>query len=548
MVSYLGAFPFASDAPAALGFEELVKVITLLTGRAGKVLKGGERDGARLVYRALAVWDRLASEKESQSHNGSAESNDKAGNGHTKGSSSGFAIDEPVDDDDEEEEGGLALAALESMDAIDMYKQDSLPSLSQSSIPPDNLLKLIMLLLLIAPLDAQDSISATFADRLTPENVEKLRAVASCVVASFIDVEKSMGVKYKAWNRVIPNRLPYLLKGFSPLFEHFLFSKNLDFTKHKDMPAIEGSEASTSAPPAPAQPIIAPPPREPLLQTEGEILDLNILSQLSFFLPGTAIFRRLRLLYSGADAGFSMRSFETKVFNWRSPTILLVSGTRISPEGDSGPDRAFIDTLPPKRLPDSSEKAGKERLIFGVYCPEPWKQTFKTPFGSPDTMLFQLSPTHDVWKASSYNSDYISFAKAPLSHPGIYVGCPHPKTRPVGSGGDQHVGLGPVSLYLDDSFEFGVFTHRGSEGGGAFQGSEPPRPDFQDRFEIESLEVWGCGGTEEAEAQRQRWAWEEREAEARRRINVGQGDIEADRALLELAGIIGGGRSGGSMG
>jgi hypothetical protein len=61
------------------------------------------------------------------------------------------------------------------------------------------------------------------------------------------------------------------------------------------------------------------------------------------------------------------------------------------------------------------------------------------------------------------------------------------------------------------------------------------------------LEVWGCGGDEEAREQRDRWAWEEREAEARRKINLGTGDIEADRALLEMAGLIGGNRSGGSM-
>lgn len=61
------------------------------------------------------------------------------------------------------------------------------------------------------------------------------------------------------------------------------------------------------------------------------------------------------------------------------------------------------------------------------------------------------------------------------------------------------------------------------------------------------MEVWGCGGDKEQEEQRQRWEWEEREAEARRKVNLGTGDIEADRALLEMAGLIGGNRSGGSM-
>ncbi len=71
--------------------------------------------------------------------------------------------------------------------------------------------------------------------------------------------------------------------------------------------------------------------------------------------------------------------------------------------------------------------------------------------------------------------------------------------------------------------------------------------DFQERFEISSLEVYGCGGDEEARQQAERWAWEAREAEARRKINLGTGDIEADRALLEMAGLIGTNRSGGSM-
>ena len=77
------------------------------------------------------------------------------------------------------------------------------------------------------------------------------------------------------------------------------------------------------------------------------------------------------------------------------------------------------------------------------------------------------------------------------------------------------------------------------------------RKDWQDRFTVESLEVWGCDASEdEAERQRKRWEWEEREAEMRRKVNLGgTGDVEANRELLKMAGIIGGeGRSGGSVG
>ncbi len=105
-----------------------------------------------------------------------------------------------------------------------------------------------------------------------------------------------------------------------------------------------------------------------------------------------------------------------------------------------------------------------------------------------------------------------------------------------------------MSLLLDSSFEFGVFTHDHASAAAPFRNSVARKFDFQDRFEVESLEVWGCGGDAEAKVQAERWAWEAREAEARRRINLGTGDIDADRALLEMAGLVGANRSGGSMG
>lgn len=157
---------------------------------------------------------------------------------------------------------------------------------------------------------------------------------------------------------------------------------------------------------------------------------------------------------------------------------------------------------------------------------------------------------HDVFRASTLNRDYVTFAKpgAGVGNTGVAAGNPPPKPSSASYGRrDGLAALGPVSLLLDSSFEFGVFTHDYTSRGGAFQSSVSRRFDFQDRFEVESLEVWGCGGDEEAKVQAERWAFEAREAEARRRINLGTGDIEADRALLEMAGLIGGNRSGGSM-
>ena len=532
MVSYLGAFPFGKDAPAVLGFEQMIMVVVIMTERYQRVLKKGNRDRTKLLFRSLAVFDRKESQNEGTSGGrvaGAASGVTKLEENSTTGShAQGFAVDAAINDEDEEDDDDLALAALESLDAIAVFRHGDAP-LAQASIPSDNLKKLIMLLLLIAPFSTQESL-ARHAERLTGEQLEGLRKTADNILAAFVNVEKFPGVKIHQFNAVIPVSLPFLFNGFNPLFEKFLFSKNIDFTKRKN---------SLTTPPPPLDPTA----NKPLLPQLGEILDLNVLSQLSFFIPGTSLFRCLRLLYSGGDAGFSMGSFETKVFNWRAPTILLVSGNRISDPPSSGQERVFSEMLAPKRFPDSSRSS---RVVFGAYVAQPWRQTHKECFGDATSLLFQLEPVHEVFHASSINTDYVSFTKPPTPHSGIAFGSPHPKPKQT-AGLSSHINLGPVSLMLDASFEFGVFTHNYTSGGGAFHNSETRRSDFQDRFEIESLEVWGCGGDAEAEGQRQRWAWEEREAEARRRVNLGTGDLEADRALLEMAGLIGANRSGGSM-
>lgn len=505
-----------------------------MTQRYERVLKKGSRDRTKLLYRSLAVYDRhhaqsVAKSAFSSSQNNHTNASQVDGN-HLRGHDKGFAIDEAANDEDEEDDNELSLAALEALDAIEVFKHGDAP-IAQASIPSDNLRKLIMFLLLIAPLEPQESLSK-YSDRLIGEKLEGLRKSARSVLAAFVnDVEKLPGAKFDQFHTVITISLPFLFNGFNPLFEHFLFSSNIDFTKRKN-------SSSSHAPIAKHVESIPP-----LLQQEGEILDLNVLSQLSFFLPGSLLFRRLRLLYSGGDAGFSMGSFESKVFNWRAPTILLVSGSRISDVPTGGQEKAFAESLPPKRFPDSSKSS---RVVFGIYMAQPWRQTYKDCIGDAETLLFQIEPVHEVFRASSVNQDYISFTKPPTSHAGIGIGCPHPRPKPT-AGISSSVTLGAVSLLLDDSFEFGVFTHNYTAGGGAFHTSTSRRSDWQDRFEVESLEVWGCGGNDEAEGQKQRWAWEEREAEARRRVNLGTGDIEADRALLEMAGIIGGDRSGGSM-
>ncbi|KAI0827499.1 TLD-domain-containing protein [Hypoxylon sp. FL0890] len=526
MLSYIGAFPFLQDAPVILGFEQMIMVVAIMTERYYKILAKGASSRRKLLFRSLAVYDRKLSEIQKQQNGaGTPEGNP---NRHAPG----FAVDEAGDDpeDDAADDDELVLAALESLDANDVFKTgDSHAATTHGAmIPADNFRKLIMLLLLVSPLDAQENLSS-YANRVTGSELEDLRVTAENILSAFVNAEKSPGITYTQFNKVLQSNFPFLFNGFNPLFEHFLFSKNLDLSKRKD--GISKAISATTLQP-------------PLLQDKGQILNLSVLSQLSFFIDGNELFRRLRLLYSGSEAGFSMGSFETKVFNWRAPTILLVSGTRLSDSPSSGrSERAFNESLPPKRFPNGSPP-GRDRLVFGTFVRQPWRHTHRECFGGEDMVLFQLAPTHDVFPASALNRDYVAFAKAPIANPGINFGCPHPKQA---SRYESLRHLGPVSLVVDSSFEYGVFTHDYDARGGAFATSVSRKYNFQERFQVDEIEVWGCGGDEEARIQRERWEWEAREAEARRRINLGTGDIAADRALLEMAGLIGANRSGGSM-
>jgi hypothetical protein len=552
LASYLGAFPFPSQAPAILTNDALLRVITVLSGRWAKVMKSGKGGRAKImwrreIWRGCAVYDRAVS-----SH---GKERIEEADANTGSSAQGFEIDQPVDDEEEEEEDdGLVYSAFELMDASDAFNVADQTNVLHAMIPSDNFLRLIQLLLLVAPLTPQESLGI-YSVLLDEKRLSRLRETANCMLASF-GIEKHPGITYKTFEKVMSAAMPYLFDGIQPLFEHFLFPKDFDLSKRRKSTAPVMPE-----PPPASKPL---PPPEPLLASEGDILDYALLNQLSSFLGGNALFRRLQPLYSSAIHGFSMGGFEKAVFNWRAPSIFLVTGRLLAEKASNSRERTFADSLPYKRFSSSTQSSHSNqntRITYGAYVPVPWKQSPKHTFGTSSTVLFQLSPIHDVFPASTIDSSYIYFNKPPATHTGVGFGSPMPSQSAAGLSsshpirrrssllGSDQLPLSPVSLHIDDGLEYGVFTHD-SMGGGSFLPSQLPirkAVDWQDRFEIDTLEVWGCGGTEEAEEQRKRWAWEEKEAEARRRINFGTGDLDADRELLRMAGLIGGNRSGGSM-
>jgi len=66
-----------------------------------------------------------------------------------------------------------------------------------------------------------------------------------------------------------------------------------------------------------------------------------------------------------------MGSFEQKVFKWQAPTILVVSGTRMSDPPESSREKSFTDRLAPKRYADGVNVDNS--VVFGAYIHSPWK-------------------------------------------------------------------------------------------------------------------------------------------------------------------------------
>ena len=116
-----------------------------------------------------------------------------------------FSVDQSANDDEEEEDDDeLALAALDSLDAIEVFKLDQRADtkIHHAQIPVDNFRRLLMLLLIIAPLDAQESLSG-HAQRLTAPRIEGLRRVADSILWSFTP-EQNPGIFYQSFNTIIP--------------------------------------------------------------------------------------------------------------------------------------------------------------------------------------------------------------------------------------------------------------------------------------------------------------------------------------------------------
>jgi hypothetical protein len=528
----------------------MIKVITLMTSRYRKVLKRGNRDKAKLLFRSLAVFDRRASVASPSEKPNMQEIIDEqkpddmleeeAAAKKTQPRVGGFAIDQPANDDEDEDDDDLALAALDSLDAIEVFKQDQVRRMDKkmlhAMIPVENFKRLLMLVLLFGGIKAQSNLSA-YGDGLDNQKLKSLEAAADSIVEAFEPDQTHHGIRYSNFVKVISTTMPDLFEPLNALFEHFMFSKNINLSAHK------GDISAASDYSIPKTSLIEQPP-----DPSSSLLTDTRLAQLSISLhlgatdaSPTNIYTcgvRFNQIFSTSENGTSLSSFSRQITSWETATILLISGNT----SDSTP------------------------ILLGAYLPTRWRDSsnsHKEPPGpdpsAPKPCFFQLSPRHAIFPANPSNRhippSYFS------TKTGIAIGCIIPP-QPRSSAPPPPPILGPASLSIDSDIGTATFQHDLDAGQGAFvpdpglseaQAREAAKYPPKITFDVDTLEVWGvtfpkAGEGDEMEKQRKRLEWEEAEAARRRGVGFG-GDKEGARHLLEMAGIIGGeSRSGGSMG
>lgn len=554
----------------------MVKVVTVMTERYGKVLRRGKRDRVKLLFRSMAVFDRRSSPTLPTSEKPTMEQlvaeqkpddmvQEVVGVKELRSQVAGFAIDEPANDDPDEEEDDdeLALAALDSLDAIEVFKEDQRVArekkIHNARIPVENLKRLLMLLLVLAPLEPQENM-ARYVEVLSETGLEEYEKEVDSIVASFDPDGLTGGIRYAAFTRAISTCFPLLFDPFNALFEHFLFSKNIDVSRHQTL--------ALSTPPPPLSSKISP-----ILSgssTASSILTPALLSHLSTFLmtqPSSTspvnLFHagtRFHPVYSTTTQGTSLTSFSRHVMSWQSTTLLLITGTPTQPPHHS-----------------STTTSSTQTITIGAFLPTPWSKPGAISSSDLQPLLFLLSPRHALFphNPSNHNSASIAHFGAKT---GIALGCIIPPSSRTNSTSQTPI-LGPVSLRIDADLSTAIFQHDAEEGVGAFlpdpgleQAQMNSHATRRERtgesrigtstglwakkiaFDIDTLEVWGVthedadAGEEGNEVlqQQKRMEWEEREAARRAAVNFG-GDRDGARALLEMAGLVGDrGRSGGS--
>lgn len=211
-----------------------------------------------------------------------------------------------------------------------------------------------------------------------------------------------------------------------------------------------------------------------MLPSEGKILTLPILSQVSTFLPTNVYFTDLRCLYTSNIAGFNTRIFSDRALLWHSQSMLLVTGTRV----------------PNDNSPPEDQSLPSQHVIFGAYFPAKWQQRQDEEHLKTNSVLpFQLDPVHTVFcpRTTEPLDAVVSVIDNIGGNIGVGVADPDKLDEPVSG-----LLAAPVRMALDLNLRSGIFEYEAGGGGGGSNITRL-RTDWKEHLTLDALELWGFG-------------------------------------------------------
>lgn len=374
---------------------------------------------------------------------------------------------------------------------------------------------------ILLPLSVHPYNSNSFTLNYTPQ----IDSILSTIFLSSSTPEDT--ISFEAFYSNYKNYYPYLFNPLRKLLHPLLYDGTE--TSSVDSVAHPQGEQSTS------------------IDLNHKILNFQLLSQLSTILDvdNLNIAVNSRPLYQGSRDGYSINSIQSHTLNYRASTLLLISGRII------GEDRHFGNTFFSKFpkfhpvLNSDLKLREKQKFQITVFLTEQWRITNTRTFGSKGFKIVQLSPFQLVLDSdTTLREDYAYFSNIGC---GLGFGSKPPVKSKDLKDHSLKFNLGGVSLTIDNSLEKGNFRIEDmSTQSSTYATSNVDKQLFNDVwFKINDIEIYGLGNLQSLKDQKLAMEWEEREAERRR--GLGNKDYNEGKALLELAGIIGGAHSGGSM-
>lgn len=540
----IGNFPFLQNETApTLSIESLMKSALFHTGRYKKLLTA-DYDYLKLVFISLSDINKSSlEEKSNSSTNSSDDKEDTLYNVDVKDFSS-----EDNDSTLSRKIKWNRFSVIESFDDIDL---DSI------HIGAYDLLQLLTFFLILSSVP---EMSHTQMQEHLLKNIARWSEFEThCLsVIRYISLDisekniKSAKISYEEFKKGISNGLSiFFTNTWMKIFKNGILSSinaadvanSNEAESHQDANNNEISKVHKKTPKF----------------VESKLINDASISVISMCLKNvksniSITTQNLIKLYAGSESGFSIRSLELKIYKWQAPTLLLVSGKRVKNKTMKHNNRyiQFNEMYPlyfrSLENPKKDWQDDNDKMTYAVIINLPWKNSNKNNFGDENTVILNLLPRFDFYK--SVHNPVLNGKLIYFNNLGMGLGFGN--SQPINKNTVKKFLPGDVSLTIESNLEFAIFRHISSPNSNAasfFQKSKQDQisiQDFEDRFMISDLEVWGIGSTKELEEQRKQWAWEEKQAEARQSVNLrGLGE---ERAFLEMVGLVGNhSANGGSM-